>query len=106
MLHHLEQAACGNSLHVNVDKIEYMCFDKKKSDICTVNGSSLKLVDKFTYHGSCISSTENYINMHLAKAWTAIDSLSIIWKSNLSDEIEQDFFQAAVVSILLYGCTT
>ena len=40
------------------------------------------------------------------KAWTAIDKLSIIWKSDLTDKIEHSFFQAAVISILLYGCTT
>ena len=40
------------------------------------------------------------------KAWTAIDKLSIIWKSNLTDKMKHSSFQAAVVSILLYGCTT
>ena len=40
------------------------------------------------------------------KAWTAIDRLSIIWKSDLTDKMKRSFFQAAVVSILLYGCTT
>ena len=40
------------------------------------------------------------------KAWTAIDRLSIIWKSNLTDKMKRSFFQAAVVWILLYGCTT
>ena len=37
---------------------------------------------------------------------TAIDRLSIIWKSNRTDKMKRSFFQAAVVSILLYGCTT
>ena len=40
------------------------------------------------------------------KAWTAIDRLSIIWKADLTDKMKRSFFQAAVVSILLYGCTT
>ena len=40
--------------------------------------------------------------MRQAKAWT----LSIIWKSDVSDKIKRNFFQAAVVSILLDGCTT
>ena len=31
---------------------------------------------------------------------------SFIWKSNLTDKMKRSFFQAAVVSILLYGCTT
>ena len=34
------------------------------------------------------------------------DRLSIIWKANLTDKMKHSFFQAAVVSILLYGRTT
>ena len=30
----------------------------------------------------------------------------IIWKSDLTNKMKRSFFQAAVVSILLYGCTT
>ena len=75
-------------------------------DISTLDGTSLKLVDKFTYLGSSVSSTEKGIDTRLTKAWTAIDRLSIIWKSDLTDKMKRSFFQAAVVSILLYGCTT
>ena len=82
-----------------------MCFNKK-GDISTLNGGSLKLVDKFSYLESSISSTENCINVGLAKAWTAIDRLLITQKSNLSNKIKRIFFQVAVVSILLYGSTT
>ena len=71
-----------------------------------INCVSLKLVDKFTYLGSSVSSTEKDIDTRLTKAWTAIDRLSIIWKSDLTDKMKRNFFQAAVVSILLYGCTT
>ena len=35
-----------------------------------------------------------------------IERLSIIWISDLSDKIKQDFFEAVVVSVLLYECTT
>ena len=42
----------------------------------------------------------------LTKAWTAVDRLSIIWKSNLTDKMKRSFFPAACVSILRYGCTT
>ena len=82
-----------------------MCFNQK-GDISTLDGTSLKMVDKFIYLGSSVSSTEKDIVTRLTKAWTAIDRLSIIWKSNLTDEMKRSFFQAAVVSILLYGCTT
>ena len=75
-------------------------------DISTLNGSSLKLLDKFTYLGSSVSSTKTDINTWLAKAWTTIDRLSVIWKSDLTDKIKRSFLQAAVVLILLYGSTT
>ena len=42
--------------------------------------------------------------MQLAKA--AIDRLSGIWKSDLTDKMKRSFFQAVVMLILLYGCTT
>ena len=44
--------------------------------------------------------------MRLAKAWTAIDLLLVIYKSDLADKMKHSFFRSAVVSILLYGCTT
>ena len=66
----------------------------------------LKLVDKFTYLGSSVESTKKDIETRLAKAWAAINRLSIIWKSDLNDKMKRSFFQAAVTSILLYGCTT
>ncbi len=34
------------------------------------------------------------------------DRLSVIWKSDLTDKIKRSFFLAAIMSILLYGCTT
>ena len=82
-----------------------MCFNQT-GDISPLDETSLKLVDKFTYLGSCVSSTEKYIDTRLTKAWTAIAKLSIIWKSDLTDKMKRSFFQAAVVSTLLYGCTT
>ena len=46
------------------------------------------------------------IDTRLTQAWTVIYRLWIIWKSDLTDKMKRSFFQAAVVSILLYGCTT
>ena len=79
LLHNLERAAVSLILHVNAQKTEYMCFNQR-GDISTLNGCSLKLVDKFTYLGSSVSSIET--------------------------DMKPSFFLAAVVSILLYGCTT
>ena len=47
--------------------------------------------------------SEKDIDNRLTKAWTAVNRL---WKSDLTDKMKRSFFQAAVVSILLYGCTT
>ena len=58
------------------------------------------------YLGSSVSSSEKDIDTRLTKAWTAIDKLSVIWKSDQTDKMKRSFFQAAVVSILLYGYTT
>ena len=105
LLHSLERAAAGIGLYVNAHKTEYMCYNQK-GDISTLDGTPLKLVDKFTYLGSSVASIEKDIDTRLRKAWTAINRLSIIWKSDLADKMKRSFFQAVVASILLYGCTT
>ena len=101
----MEWATAGIGLHVNAHKTKYICYNQT-GDISTLDGTTLKLVDKFTYLGSSVSSTEKGIDTRLTKAWTAIDRLSIIWKSDQTDKMKRSFFQAAVVSILLYRCTT
>ena len=98
LLYSLERAAACIGLHINAHKTECMGFNQT-GHISTLGNSSLKLVDKFTYLGSSVSSTEKDIDTRLGKAWTAIDRL---WKSDLTDEIKHCFFQAAVISILLY----
>ena len=105
LLHRLEQAVASIGLDVNADKTEYMCFNQR-DDNSMLNGSSPKLVDKFTYLGSSVSSIETDINTWLAKIWTAIDRLSVIWNSDLADKMKHSFFQAVVILIQLYGCTT
>ena len=105
LLHSLERSAASIGLHVNALKTEYMCFNQT-GDISTPERTFLKLVYKFTNLGSSVSSTEKDIDTRLTKEWTDIDRLSIIWKSDLTDKMKHSFFQAAAVSILLYGCTT
>ena len=108
LLHSLERAAAGIGLYVNAHKTKYMCYNQT-GDNSTLDGTPLKLVDKFTYLGSSVASTKKDIDTRLTKAWTAINRLSIIWKSDLTDKMKRSFFQAAVASvasILLYGCTT
>ena len=102
---YIKRAAGGINFHVNTEKNECMCFNQR-GDISTLKCGYLKQVNKFTYLRSCVSSTENVINTQLAKTWAAINKLSVIWKSDLTAKIKRNFFQRAVVSILLYVCTT
>ena len=68
-----------------------MCFNQT-GNISTLNVSTLKVVDKFPCLGNGVSSTETDIDMRLAKACTAIDRLSVIWKSDLTDKMKRSFF--------------
>ena len=97
----LPQALASISTHTKRN----ICALIKQVTFSTLNSSSLKLVDKFTNLGSSVSSTATDIDPRLTKAWTANNRLSVIWKSDLTDKINRSFFQAATVSILLYGCT-
>ena len=66
--HSLERVTGGIGLHDKTEyKTEYMYFNQR-GDISARKGSPLKLVDKFTYLGSSVSSTEKDINTQLAKA--------------------------------------
>ena len=94
---------------INVYSAPYLCHTLENllylniSLYAILSDTSVTL---FTYLGIRVSSTEKDIDMRLTKAWTVIDKLLIIWKSDLTDKMKRSFFQASVVSILLYGCTT
>ena len=64
---------------------------------------NIKQVLDFKYLGSYIASTEHDANIRLGKAWSALNQLDKIWKSNLSDNLKRNFFRAAVESVLVYG---
>ena len=87
------------------DGANTMCFHQG-GNIFTLSCSSLILIDNCTYLGSSVSSTKKDINTWLEKVWTAINRPSVIGKSDLTDKMKRSFFQAVVISILPYGCTT
>ena len=63
-LHSLERAAAGIGLYVNAERTEYICFNQR-GNIFTLNGSSLKQVDKFTYRGK---EKKQYIYIYIYKS--------------------------------------
>ena len=62
LLHSLERAATGIGFQVNAYKTEYMCYNQT-GDISTLNGTPLKLVDKFTYQGSSVASRHGQLSI-------------------------------------------
>ena len=86
MLHQIEEAAEDIGLKINSDKTEYMSLNSKSDNMISRNGNSIKNVDNFKYLGSYIANTENDINTRIAKAWAALNSMNILWKSKLSEK--------------------
>ena len=72
---------------VCVCETEFMCFNQDGTISLNV-----KLVDKFTYLSSNISSTERDVNICIGKAWTTIERLSIKWKFDQFDKLKRELF--------------
>ena len=105
LLHSLEAAAADIGLHVNASKTEYICY-RQDGHIVTMDDSQLKKVENFNYLGSNVGSTEKDIQIRIAKAWKALNGMTIVWKSSLPEYIKRNFFRATVESVLLYGSST
>ena len=87
----LEQAAKSIGLYVNSNKTKFMCF----------KWQPLKLVDQLIYLSSNLSSTESDVSICLGQVWTTIERWKNIRKSDTSDKIKWEFFQAEAMSALL-----
>ena len=85
LLHSMEQPARNIGLYVNLDETEFIYFNQDGA--ISLNGKPLKSVDQFLYSRRNISSTERDVYICIGKAWTAIDRLITLWKSDLSDRI-------------------
>ena len=66
----------------------------------------LNFLNELMYIGSNISSSESDVNSRIGKEFSAIDRLSLVWKSDLSGQIKREFANAVGVSVLLHGCFT
>ena len=43
------------------------------------------------------------MKIRIAKAWSALNKMDIVWKSTLNRDLKISFFRATVESVLLYG---
>ena len=89
----------------NAKKTKVMAFNQAIDPILkTQDGSTLEIVQEFTYLGSQVSSSKADIKRRIALAWSAANKLTKIWKSNMSKQFKINIFRATVESVLLYGC--
>ena len=66
--------------------------------------SVINQVEDFKYLESDIRSTKIDVNIKIAKAWSALNSMNINWKSNLSILLKRNVFRAAIESVLIRFC--
>ena len=79
----VEEQCSKVGLLINEKKTEFMSFNQNSPTIKTLNGSELTRVDDFRYLGSWINDTRKDINNRICLAWTALNKLSMVWKSTL-----------------------
>ena len=82
---------------MNAKEIIHFFFFFNKKPYPLKSGKPLKFVDQFTYLGSSISSTESNDDISIRVVWIVIYWLYIIKKSDISNKIKLDFFQAVAL---------
>ena len=84
--YHLEQIAGGGiGFYVKKNKTVYLF--KKERCYTILSGKTQKLVDRLTYFGSNVSSTENDVNIHLAKRWGMLLTDELIKWNQISSKL-------------------
>ena len=120
-------APCDFCLFPNLRGCRYETIEKMKEVVTKVTdtltqedflGASEKLLERYKciaaggdyfegdYSFMCVLSIKVPKRKKPGNLFNDPRMLSIIWKSDLTDKMKRSFFQAAVTSILLYGCTT
>ena len=92
---------CSCSFEPETIRISQSCNEMYSNNIVNFQESTT-ILNACTKIWKLIEWTTD-ISTWLTKAWTAIDRLSVIWKSDLTDKMKRSFFPAAVVLILLCG---
>ena len=79
---------CKNTgLLVNSDKTKFIALNSH-SGVKLFTDKEIKRVEDFKYLGSFIMSSEKDIKIRKAKAWTALNDMSEIWKSDISHHVK------------------
>ena len=105
-------SACHEfSLTISIKKTVVMVQNAPCPPVITVNGSSLAVVDRFTYLGSTVThnlSLDIEINIRIGRAASVMSKLKLrVWENkNLSIQTKLRVYEACVLGTLLYGSET
>ena len=109
-LERLNQNGLQTGLKINKKKTESLRINAVNNSAFQVDHEDIKDVTSFTYLGATVTTTggsSEDIIKRIGKARHAYHSLRKIWNSSvLRRKLKMRIFQANVVSVLLYGCTT
>ena len=98
----LETAVASVGLYMNTTKTKLIAVNTE-GIITAQNGCDLKQVKDFNYLDSKVISSENDIQMRIGSAWSTLNKLTPIWRSNLDVSIKREFFKTTVESVLTYS---
>ena len=98
----LETAVASVGLYMNTTKTKLIAVNTE-GIITAQNGCDLKQVKDFNYLDSKVISLENDIQMRIGSAWSTLNKLTPIWRSNLDVSIKREFFKTTVESVLTYS---
>ena len=88
LLNILETAAASAGLYMNTTKTKFIAVNTEGT-ITAQNGCDLEQVNIFDCLGGKIISLKNDIQVRTGSAWSALNKLTPIWKSNLDVSIKR-----------------
>ena len=92
-------------LGINAKKTKGLAFNfEDPAPLHTAEGTEIEWVKDFKYLGSWVEDSVKDLSVRKALAWKALNSMTKIWKSDMSRGLKRRFFTATVESMLLYGC--
>ena len=88
----LETVAASVGLYMNTTKTKFIAVNTEGT-ITAQNGCDLEQVNIFDCLGDKIISSKNDIQVRIGSAWSALNKLTPIWKSNLDVSTKREFFE-------------
>ena len=104
LLIEVESQCLRIGLGMNTKKTKVMAENVDNPEVRSLDGTLLDVVNDFNYLGAWIASTQKDIRIRRARAWSALHSMSKVWKSGMESNLKRRLFVTTVESVLLYGC--